>query len=438
MNIRCFLLLASSGVVSGLDNGVVRLPLMGWNTWCAFGPCGTDVCTEQQVLDTITAVSTNGLQSAGYDYITLDDCFAMRRNATTGELYPDTGLFPEGFTNVVKAAHGAGLKIGIYTSAGDYTCKAKRDNCSGACNVGSLGHYEEDAKTFAGWQLDFVKMDWCSASIAKLSCEKQYGEMSTALNATGRAMAFYMSCGGVGRKQKFASKVANIWRVGNDHLDCWDDICSAKRGYTSRSHGTSEVIQYMAGISKFAGPGGWNTPDFLKTGGEGCADRAPGHLCPGQTDEEYRTEFSLWSITNAPLLVSSDVRKLSPLQKDILLNPEVIAVNQDALAKAGDLVGSYACGGSALSSGQVACQMWAKPLVRGWAVALANFGNASASMSLNASLLGVPAKDSISVRDIWARSDKGVHPAQGYTVQVESHATKMFVITEASDSNLVI
>ena len=78
----------------------------------------------------------------------------------------------------------------------------------------------------------------------------------------------YMSCGGGGRKQPWARDVANIWRIGNDHLDCWDDgPCPRKVGYTSNGHGTLQAISYFKGISAFAGPGGWNTGDFLKTGG---------------------------------------------------------------------------------------------------------------------------------------------------------------------------
>lgn len=116
--------------------------------------------------------------------------------------------------------------------------------------------------------LSFMKMDWCSASVAHLHCEEQYGKMAQALNATSREIALYMSCGGGGRKQKWASEVANIWRIGNDHLDCWTDgPCPRKVGYTSNGHGTLQAISYFKGVSAFAGPGGWNTGDFLKTGG---------------------------------------------------------------------------------------------------------------------------------------------------------------------------
>ena len=135
-----------------LPNGVARLPLIGWNSWCSFGPCGTDVCTEAQVNDTMTAMTQNGLISLGYNYFTLDDCFAMRRDSQ-GVLFPDPTLFPNGFTSLVDRAHSLGLKFGIYTSAGNFTCHAKKTNCNGTCNVGSLGHYSQDAKTFASWGL---------------------------------------------------------------------------------------------------------------------------------------------------------------------------------------------------------------------------------------------------------------------------------------------
>ena len=49
------------------------LPCSGWNSWCSFGPCGTDVCTEAQALETIAAMETNGMKAAGYSYVTLDD-----------------------------------------------------------------------------------------------------------------------------------------------------------------------------------------------------------------------------------------------------------------------------------------------------------------------------------------------------------------------------
>jgi hypothetical protein len=41
---------------------------------------------------------------------------------------------------------------------------------------------------------------------------------------------------------------------------------------------------------------------------------------------EYKTEFSLWAVASAPLIVAADVRNMSALQKEILLNHGAWAV----------------------------------------------------------------------------------------------------------------
>ena len=50
--------------------------------------------------------------------------------------------------------------------------------------------------------------------------------------------------------------------------------------------------------------------------------------CPDQTDEEYRTEFVLWSLTQSPLIVDTDVRNMTTIMKQALLNEELIAIHQ--------------------------------------------------------------------------------------------------------------
>eukprot|EP01050_Picozoa_sp_SAG11_P002092 SAG11_NODE_101_length_16738_cov_8.254703_17_plen_252_part_00 len=187
------------------------------------------------------------MRDAGYNYVTLDDCFAMRRSAA-GELYPSPNLFPRGFAPVVERAHAGGFQFGVYTSAGNMTCHAKKEDCGGACNVGSLGHYAADAKTYANWSMDFMKMDWCSASVAKLKCEDQYREMAAALNATGRAITFYMSCGGGGRGQAWSSEVANIWYLlGSSSPLLLCRCCRCCSADTSLLTGVSETTTWTAG-----------------------------------------------------------------------------------------------------------------------------------------------------------------------------------------------
>lgn len=93
--------------------------------------------------------------------------------------------------------------------------------------------------------------------------------------------------------------------------------------------GTADIIEYMATIH----PGlnqkqyGWMDPDFLMTL----------YLKPlwipytANTYVNSKTEFSFWSIWQAPLLVATDLRSLSKQKKKILMNTEIIAINQDEL-----------------------------------------------------------------------------------------------------------
>jgi alpha-galactosidase len=153
---------------------------------------------------------------------------------------------------------------------------------------------------------------------------------------------------------------ANSWRSGPDHRDDWTS--------------TASIIEHNVGLSKYAGPGAWNDPDFLMTGGQGCSDD-PDKRCPGMSDEEYRTEFGMWCLLAAPLLVVTDVRTMTDIQKELLLNTELIAVNQDKLGHQGDRIGFFNCS----TNEKTACQIWAKNLTNN-SVALGLYNSVSISI----------------------------------------------------------
>jgi hypothetical protein len=68
-----------------------------------------------------------------------------------------------------------------------------------------------------------------------------------------------------------------------------------------------------AGLSKFAGPGAWNDPDFLMTGIET-------EGLDVLSDRDWQTEFSFWSLFAAPLIVASDIRNMK--NKQVLVSPQ--------------------------------------------------------------------------------------------------------------------
>lgn len=147
----------------------------------------------------------------------------------------------------------------------------------------------------------------------------------------------------------------------------------------------------------------------------------------GTTADEQRTQFSLWCITKAPLMMSTDLRAASNATISILRNKAAIAVNQDALGVPGRLVRRTAAGG----------QVWTGPLSGGrYAAVLVNL-NSSTELPVQLTwgqLPGtVPAARSLRVRDLWNVTDGGdlgEHTAL-IELRVKPHGSRMIVLEPA-------
>ena len=125
----------------------------------------------------------------------------------------------------------------------------------------------------------------------------------------------------------------------------------------------------------------WNDPDMMEVGNG------------GMTIEEYRTHMTLWVILAAPLLVGNDPRTMTNDIKELLLNREVLAVNQDTLGKQGRRL---------IRNGTT--EIWAKPLSgEAVAVALFNRGASRTQVSVRWSELGLNGQ--YKARDLWKRLD---------------------------------
>jgi len=296
--------------------------------------------------------------------------------------------------------HAKGMKLGLYTDVGQNTCRGGRP--------GSWPYYDLDAQTFASWGIDFVKMDWCGHPGGH-EAQELYTMMRDALNKTGRPILFSLCEWGKYNVWEWGMEVGNIWRAGPDHIPLWWSPDSGQDPGTAG--GTSQIIQHFAGLSKYAGPGGWNDPDFLM----------PGYFW--DTEFDMVTEFSFWCLFAAPLIVATDVRDLS--DKQVLLNTEAIAIDQDTLAIPGDLRVNNTDGG----------QIWSRPLSGNrWAAILYNsnliFGFVDLTLTFtNATLPGWPSTtNKATVRDIWTKTNYG--PSNSFTqTWLWPHQSVMIVIT---------
>jgi alpha-galactosidase len=366
-----------------LDNGLARTPPMGFNNWNSTA-CGADF-NEAMVLGIIDIFVNQGLREAGYKYVNLDDCWAVpapNSRDSNGNLIPDPTRFPHGIKYLADYAHARSLKLGIYTSAGTKTC-----NTLGFS--GGLGHEQQDANTFASWGVDYLKYDNCNNQ--GVDPVLRYTTMRDALLATGRPIVYSICEWGRSDPKvwTWGKETGNLWRTTGDISDNWTSMIGK--------------AQFNRTLSQWAGPGHWNDPDMLEIGNG------------GMTATEYRTHLSLWAIMAAPLLIGSDLRKVSAETFTILKNADVIAVDQDTLGRQGTVISND-------GAGHV---VYAKTLANGdRAVALSNETTTTATISTSASAIGIGGSTSYAVKDLWS---KATSTSSGtISASVGAHATVLF------------
>ncbi|MEV6537547.1 NPCBM/NEW2 domain-containing protein [Streptomyces sp. NPDC051665] len=365
---------AQDPVSPALADGQALTPPMGFNNWNSTN-CRAEF--NESMVEGIADIFVNkGLKAAGYQYVNLDDCWALPNRDADGKLVPDPVRFPHGIKAVADYVHSKGLKLGIYTSAGTKTC-------NDAGFPGGLGHEYSDAQQFADWGVDYLKYDNCNNQ--GVDAELRYNTMRDALKATGRPIVFSICEWGENKPWEWAADVGHLWRTTGDISDNWGSMLS--------------ILKQNLPLAPYAGPGHWNDPDMLEVGNG------------GMTDTEYRSHFSMWSIMAAPLLIGSDLRTATPATFDILDNKEVIAVDQDPLGKQGNVVTSE--GGR-----------WvvAKEMKDGSrTVALFNETGSAQRIATTAAAVGLPGARAYALRDLWQH--KSYNTAGAISATVPAHGT---------------
>ena len=370
---------------------VAARPPMGWNSWNHFAGHVTDA----DVRSAADSLVSTGMRDAGYVYVNVDDTWEGKRDAQgvlhTNEKFPNMKALGD-------YIHSKGLKFGIYSSPGAKTC---------AGYEGSLGHEAQDAKLYAEWGVDYLKYDLCSFQDNMKAAESEhpddpnaaknlmiaaYRKMGEALKATGSPMVYSLCQYGVDQPWKWGPELgANMWRTTDDIDD---------------SYGRMIAIGFsQAGLAKYAGPGHWNDPDMLEIGN--------GKM----TENEYKTHMSLWVLLAAPLLAGNDLTKMTESDKNILMNKEAIAIDQDALGRQGDRL---------YQSGDL--DVWTKPL-SGGRVALGLFNRSWSMRDVSVDLKEIGFKNGATVRDIWKQTDLGRRSGV-VTSRIPKHGVTLLVVSQ--------
>ncbi len=382
---------------------IALTPPMGWNSWYAYYAGVTDKLLREAT----DVMIDNGMADVGYQYINIDDGWAntsknnslvkdsLRRGPfrnKDGNILPNY-YFPD-MKGLVGYIHGKGLKAGIYTSPGSFTCMGL---------TGSYQHEQQDAQQFADWGFDFLKYDWCSYGRLPgidrknlQALQKPYRKMGNILESLDRDIVFNICQYGWGDVWEWGAAVGgNCWRTAGDLGQELDKVF--------------DVALRNAEHRQYSKPGKWNDPDYIQIGWLG---RATKYGPPGYTTMPPAKQYaymSLWSLMAAPLIYSGDMTKLDEFTLNILCNPEVIDVDQDPLGESAKVIHHAD-----------SCFLMVKNLIDG-SKAVGLFNRGDKAMTITAPWEELQIKGKRYVRDIWRQRNIGkyrhefsaVVPAQG-------------------------
>ncbi|WP_328585009.1 glycoside hydrolase family 27 protein [Streptomyces sp. NBC_00370] len=398
------------GTPAYYDSGLAPTPYMGWNTYYGLG-----APTEDQVKSVADKLVSSGLKDSGYNIVWLDGGWqADTPRDADGRLAANAERFPSGIPALVSYLHKKGLKAGIYTDAGTY-------DGGKSCGLGSRGHYAEDARQFAGWKIDAVKVDFLCGISEKLDPGPAYKEFSDAVAKSGRPMLLNF-CNPLtddwGLPHTPAQDAHNAYTYGPTTADSW-------RTGTDIAYGTPtagewpNVLRNMdanAWHPEAQGPGHYNDPDYLipmRTMPDGSYELS---------QEESTTQLVMWAEMASPLIIGSDPRTLPKAMIDTLTNPEIVAVDQDPLAVQGVRVATDATG-----------DVYSKVLQGSGkrAVVLLNRSDTASARTVRFSDAGLTGR--VSVRDLRARKSAGAHTGS-YTVTVPAHGTAFLGLSGTDDA----
>ena len=393
-------------------------PPMGWNSYDCFG----DNVVESEVLANAHYLADKML-AVGWDTVVVDYCWSdpgahdNNRNARAnaplamdafGRMVPAPNRFSSaadgaGFKPLADAVHALGLKFGIHVMRGiprravaanlpiegsTFTAAAAA-NTNDLCewcpdmfgvrgNAAGAAWYDSCARLWAGWGVDYIKVDDLSRPYHTAEVEL----IRHAIDRSGRAIVFSTSPGEtpIADAQHVLSH-ANLWRVSDDFWDDWKYL--------------DHEFTLAARWHDFAAPGHWPDADMLPVGHLSVSHRSVGNDRRTHfTRAEQLTLLSFWCLLPSPLMVGGNLPDNDPWTLALLTSPEVIAINQDAAGRAAQPVTNLLAG----------AEVWTKKLTdKSLAVGIFNRGKLPLPVNLIWKDLGMRARPA--VRDLWLRQN---------------------------------
>ncbi|SEG72725.1 NPCBM-associated, NEW3 domain of alpha-galactosidase [Actinacidiphila yanglinensis] len=398
---------APAAVAEG--NGVGATPALGWSSWSAVrhNP------TAENIEATAKAMKDSGLAKAGYLYVNIDDFWYHCPGSQGpdvdqyGRWVTDETKFPpkgdeNGIQVVADYVHSLGLKFGLYVTPGiskqavaqntaiegtpyhaadiATTATEKNYNCKGMVGIdytkpGAQDFVNSWADQFAGWGVDYVKIDGVGTPDVP-----DVQAWSDALKQTGRPVHLELSNSLDINNASTWAKLSNGWRTGGD-IECYSCESNGSSFPLTAWSSVSSRFNQVANWAPYGSPGAFNDYDSLEVG-NGSDD--------GLTLDERKTQMSLWSLAASPLILGTDLTRLDPTDLALLKNRSVLAVDQDAID-------------AKRISSDANTQVFAKTEQNGdVVVGLFNTSANGQTVSSTAAALGLPASADYSLQDLWS------------------------------------
>lgn len=391
------------------DNGVGLKPVLGWSSWSFVRRNPTAQTIEAQA----KALKTSGLAKNGFVYANVDDFWYQCPGSQGpdvdqyGRWVTDPVKFPprgdeNGIQVVADYVHSLGLKFGLYVTPGisqqavaknteikgtpyhardiATTTTESNYNCGGMVGIdytkpGAQTYIDSWAGQFAGWGIDYLKIDGVGTSD-----QQDVQAWSDALRHTGRPIHLELSNNLDINNAATWKQLSNGWRTGGD-IECYCGPDSSSYPLTTWASIASRFDQ-VAAWAPYGGPGGYNDYDSLEIG-NGANN--------GLTPDERRTQMSLWSLAASPLILGTDLTHLDPADLALLKNTDVLGVDQDGID-------------AKRISSDANSQVFAKTEADGDVmVGLFNTGSAPREVATTAAALGLSKARDYSLRDLWSK-----------------------------------
>ena len=420
--------------------GAAQTPPLGWNSYDGYG----DNVTEEEIMANAKAVAEH-LLPHGWQYVVVDyrwydpgahdnDANARKDAPLTldayGRLLPSPNRFPsaaneQGFKSIADKVHAMGLRFGIHIMRGIPRLAVKNNlpilgtdfhaadaaDTSNTCQwcadmfgvrgdaAAGQAYYDSLFKMYAGWGLDFVKVDDLSRPYAT----NEVAAIRKAIDKSGRTIVFSTSPGPAPLMQADHLKSnANMWRCTDDFWDTWGQLSAA--------------MDVCANWKGQAGHGYWPDMDMLPLGHLSVGGRSVGKdRMTKFTHAEQLTLLTLWSVFPSPLMLGGDFTKADPWELSLLTNDEVLAVNQDALGQPARRVFNHD-----------GMECWERNLSDG-RIAVALFNRTEDDADVEATWADLDLHGKFKVRDLWQHMDLGEMNAK-ISLPIPAHSAALALL----------